>query len=360
MAKHQVFLVHGMGDFAAGWSVGSQQVLRDAWSKYQRIKELGLAGHFDFVEVTYNDIFEEIREQWRVNAAAAAGALSGTGLEDRAAQRLVALANAASGDDFARTHVLDVVMYRFMRQISERVTQSVRRQILDRLHSFAQNDTPSWSILGHSLGTAVVCDTLHAMFSQVVDGATLGERFKPDFVFMVANTSHLLWNKGGDSYASLVRPHSVDTLGMCWKYCDFSHELDPVPAVDAFDPPASWFPDGIKTSERSTFYADVKIRAADTQYLNVHGLNHYLSHPSVHVGIVNTLLGYEAATAAEAATVLANWRKKSLLQTELAKAKQQLLQSKISGQWTWQKVIDAIAQFRSLVLKQPKSEEGER
>ena len=295
MAKHQLFLVHGMGTYAKDWSLDARQALVDAYNSYALSKSMGLAAQIDFVEINYNDIFDEIRAQWKENATEAAGALSAVGLASQAASRLVELANAASGDDFLRTHVLDVVMYRFMKQISERITNAVRLQILNRLAAFPQDNQPSWSILGHSLGTAVVNDTLQAMFTQTAGGSMLGDRAKPDFVFMVANVSKLLWNKGGDYYSSVVRPHTVDSLGICWKYCSFAHELDPFPMVDPFNPPAAWFPAGTNTAQRPIFLSDVEIPARDIQDINVHGLTHYLSHPLVNSEIINTLTGFKAA-----------------------------------------------------------------
>jgi hypothetical protein len=97
---------------------------------------------------------------------------------------------------------------------------------------------------------------------------------KPDFVFMVANVGKLLWNKGGDFYSSVVRPHTVDSLGVCWKYCSFVHELDPFPMVDRFNPPASWFPEGTTPAQRPTFLFEGEIPARDVQDVNVHGLTH--------------------------------------------------------------------------------------
>ena len=358
MAKHQLFLVHGMGAYDKDWSLDAKQALLDAFGRYSLSKAMGLAGQFDFVEINYNDIFEEIRAIWKENAAEAAGALAALGLADSAANRLVELADVGTRDDFLRTHALDVVMYRFMKPISQRVSQSVRLQILSRLQAFPQNDQPSWSILGHSLGTSVVNDTLHAMFTQTVDGSVLGDRAKPDFVFMVANVARLLWNKGGDFYSSVVRPHTVDSLGICWKYCNFTHALDPFPMVDAFDPPAQWFPDGTTTAQRPIFLFDGEIPARDVQDVNVHGLTHYLSHPSVHSEIINTLAGFQVVTQTEVNTALREWREDTLPAQALKKV-QDLLRENTAVPSNWKKIIDMLFNIRSEVLASSKLKDGE-
>jgi hypothetical protein len=361
MAKHQVFLVHGMGDFNKDWSLDTQQTLRTAFAQYDRVKAMGLLGHFDFVEINYNDIFESIRAQWQANATAAAGALSAVGLAGSAASRLVDLANAGTGGDFFRTHVLDVVLYRFMKPITERVTQSVRSQILNRLKAFPQDDAPSWSVIGHSLGTAVVQDTLHAMFTETVDGVLLGDKFKPDFVFMVANVSKVLWNRGGDIYASALRPHTVDSLGLCWKYCSFSHELDPFPQVDPFDPPVSWFPEGATPVQREQLYfgETPTIRAQDVQDINVHGFNHYLSHPAVHSEIINTLVGLEVVRPADVTKALQAWRANTLVGNELKSARDLLRGLALGETDDWRAIVDALAKFRFAVQKLSALKEGE-
>jgi hypothetical protein len=359
MAKHQVFVVHGMGNYNKEWSLDAQRTLADAFNQYELVRQLGLTNQFEFVEIGYNQIFDEIRQQWQTNASAASTALVATGLASSAATRLVELANGATGQDFWRTHALDVVLYRFMKPISERIMQSVRLQILERLKVFPQNDVPSWSVLGHSLGSAVVNDTLHAMFTQPIDGVLLGDRFKPDFVFMVANVAKLLWNRGGDFYSSRVRPHTVDSLGMCWKYCNFRHELDPFPRVDPFDPPEHWFPEGLNSSQRESFFADVLIEAKDVQDINVHGLNHYLSHPAVHSVLINTLVGFEAVLSADINKALVKWRQDRLSGTALTQAKGKLASLGTVNAQDWTRIIEMLSLFRNLVQLDSTLAEGE-
>ena len=359
MAKQQLFLVHGMGSYSKGWCLDAKQTLLDSFSAYAVPRAMGLAAQFDIVEINYNELFDDIRELWRENAEAAAGAMTAVGLADAAAKRLVDLANGATGDDFWRTHVLDVVMYRFLKQINERVMQSVRQQILDRLFAFPENDRPAWSILGHSLGTAVVNDTLHAMFTQPVNGVMLGDRFKPDFIFMVANVSKVLWNKGGDYYSSEVRPHTIDSLGMCWRYCNFAHELDPFPRVDPFDPPDRWFPPGTTPKQHAALLANgPEIPALDIQDVNVHGLTHYLSHPYVHAEIINTLTGMEAVSQREIAAARTAWRKDSLSGNPL-KTVTDLLKSNTATPANWKKIIDMLFAVRAAVVDFSHLHDGE-
>jgi hypothetical protein len=339
-----------MGGFQEHWSLGVQQLLKDAFASFELPGKTGFDSDFQFVEVVYDDVFEDIRKLWRDEADKAQKAFALGGLDAPALKTLIDLANGASKDDFFRTHILDVGMFRFLKQVNEKLGQSLRRQILERLRAFSENDVPAWSVLAHSLGTAVTTETLHAMFTQPVDGKMLGDRFKPDFLFMVANVSRVLWSRGGEIYASEVKPHTLETRGMCFKYCDYAHELDPFPAALPFDrPPPSWFP---SAALADVVYEHTAIDKLDIQELNVHSLTHYLSHPDVHVSIFRTLLGAEEfITKKEVDDALKKWRKSLLPLALKAKAIADLGGFKISDPTSFADIFKQIAGLRLGALK---------
>lgn len=69
MAKHQVFLIHGMGNFDKDWSLGMQRQLKDIYASYTKVNNLRLLDDIEFVEIIYNNIFEKWR--WGVSLVAA-------------------------------------------------------------------------------------------------------------------------------------------------------------------------------------------------------------------------------------------------------------------------------------------------
>ncbi|WP_144006604.1 hypothetical protein [Pelomonas sp. KK5] len=320
MSKHQIFLVHGMGNFEAGWSEVIRKRLLDAFAQYPALKDGGFADAFEFKEILYNDTFEAWRKQWREDAQAAANALTAVGASSDAVQKLIEAAGAPGGGGFIATHVLDVVAFRFLTPIAQTVSRSVQAQILGHIKAFPVNDTPRYSIIAHSLGTSVVYETFHQMLTQVVDGGLLTPAFRPDNVFMVANTAKLLWNRGeGTAYPTVLSPDLIDNSGLCFRFCNFRHALDPVPAVDRFNPPDDWF---APSAPRSTVYRDDLIPAGDVQDINVHAFEHYLSHPIVHVPILRILTGFDKGVSkAEMDDAIEKWRAKTLSAQKLAKAK---------------------------------------
>ena len=111
MAKHQIFIVHGMGNFKKGWSSDIQTVIKDSYAGYENAAFAPFDDLFEFQELTYNTFFEERREAWKNKAEEINVMLAGNGFTDEAAKKLMDLAGAATGDDFFRTHILDVIMY---------------------------------------------------------------------------------------------------------------------------------------------------------------------------------------------------------------------------------------------------------
>lgn len=349
MPNTQLFIIHGMGDYAKGWSLTMQEDIRRTFDSYKKVKALSYIEGYDLVEVTYDDVFEDWRRQWREDAAAAAAAATAVGLDSGVAEKLLELAKATEGDDFFRTHVLDVLMYRFLRQVREQARQKVRGQILARLHAFPAGQLPSWSAIGHSLGTSVLHDTLHAMFSEPVDGVLLGDAYMPEYLFMVANVGKVVWSSGGEFYASKVKPHVLATRGLCWRYCNFDHQLDPFTHVDRFNPPPEWFPEEV---EKKRVFASVKLRNDDVQHWNVHALSHYWSHPDVHCEVIRTLLdNRKIISAKEHADAVKEWEEDAMAGAARKEVEAELKALQAKGKSGWAGITESLAKFRDKVIK---------
>lgn len=347
MANHQVFLVHGMGNFETGWSEAVRKRLTDAFKLYPKLNDNGFLNDIDFKEITYNDSFEEWRQQWKQDAEAAAASLTAVQADSQAVKNLISAAGAPGADSFLASHVLDVVAFRFLGPIAQTVCRSVQSQILGHLRSFPANDVPRYSIVAHSLGTSVVYESFQAMLTQSVDGSQLTPAFRPENVFMLANTAKLLWNKGGSAYPAVMSPDLMDNRGLCFRFANFRHALDPVPAVDRFNPPDDWFS---PTAPKANVFRDDIIPADDIQDINVHAFEHYLSHPIVHAPILRTLTGFDnGISKAEFDESVKNWRAQRLAVQKLNKAKAQLQQLGVKATQDWAREIDMFKAIRQLV-----------
>ncbi|MBL8342890.1 MAG: hypothetical protein JNL30_15590 [Rubrivivax sp.] len=345
MAKHQIFLLHGMGSFEPGWSARIQQQIGELFARYP-----GAAAFVDdveFKEITYDAAFEAWRTQWAQDAKGAAGALTAVGLAGGAAARLVELSGKASGDNLLRTHVLDVVAYRFLLPVAQEVWRSVQKQITGHLKSLPQGDSLHSSVIAHGLGTAVAYEAYHGMMTDGLDSVRLASAFRPDNVFLVANAVKPLWNRGGSVYPAVMAPSLSVADGWCFRMASFAHRLDPFARLERFDPPDSWFS---PMAPRGEVYLDATIAAEDLQDENVHAFEHYLGHPAVHVPLLRWLSFDAGISKKEHDAALAQWRTKSLATAAKAKARTRLEAALVSASKDWAREIKMLGLLREIML----------
>lgn len=347
-AKPQIFLVHGMGNFAPSWGNTVIKQITDLIDKYPILKQGNYKNNFGFKEILYNDEFESWRAQWKQDAQAATIAMKAVGLDGGIADALLKVASTTTPDQFLQTHVLDVILYRYFPQIRESVHRSIELQITKHLNSF--ESVPPYSIIAHSLGTAVIYKTLRAM---ITDSPPLANNFRPAYLFAISNTANALWGDDeGDLYDQDLGPSTMDHIGMCSKFGNFHHALDPFCNVDPFDrpnsrPPDYWFHD---PAIRNAVYVNVEIPEQDIQNINVHALEHYLSHPSVHVPILRILCRTRLVISDDDYNAaLAEWQKGRLLNRDFNNAKAKLNGILKSGGGRGEKLIRMLVDLRSLV-----------
>lgn len=357
MAKHQLFIVHGMGNFEESWSTDIQMIIKDSYAACDSAAFAPFDDLFEFQEITYNNLFEARRDAWKNKASEINAMLTANGFTDDAATKLMDLAGAATGDDFFRTHILDVIMYRFMPQIAEQIRRAIQSQFLMRLNEFPENEAVTWSIIAHSLGTSAIHDTLHAMFTHPVDGNLLPRSFRPKAVCMVANVSRVLWNDI-DFYGTDVRPSPLPSKGVCENFVNAHHALDPFPRVKPFHKPEDkWLTEHAKLAGS---YVNAKIPKEELTDWNVHGFGHYLKNPRVHVPIFRALLFFNFVKNAEFKTKREKYGKDLLKKTIRNKITRELEKVNPGALDDWEEITDVITKFRQIVLKETQSsDEGE-
>lgn len=346
MAKHILFLVHGMGKHDDGWSQDTQDLIKKLYGQYPELDLVPFDERFEFKEIRYDGLFEERREQWKSESGAVIKVLKAGGMEDSVAGRLAELAAAPAGDAFFGTHVIDVLLYRFISTIAEQIRVSVAKQLIQTIDAVPTRSLLRWSVLSHSLGTAVSHDTLHALYNTPIPGANDSPLSpadtRPRVIAMVANVSRVL-QTNVKVYDSLVRPSIDKTRGLCDYYLSARHQLDVFTIPKQFDPDDSW-PDSVT---RNAGRCQFVVTSAITDK-NVHALSQYLGNPKVHVPLFRYLTSKWSISDEEAKAAFVTYHGETL-QGQLENLRQQLKKTIPGENANWKEIVDALNKFFDLI-----------
>ncbi|HEX7053444.1 MAG TPA: hypothetical protein VF211_05845 [Burkholderiales bacterium] len=286
---HYVFLIHGMGSSSTGWSKNAKKLIEDHYDKkaYAFLADFPLSD-IKFVEINYNDIFDAYLDEAKQHAAdlGSWGKLVKTKDPTMSGVlgRIVGIAAKEPAKSFLITHLADVAFF-MATDLGWQVRARIAEQMGAALKDLKAKD--SWSIIAHSLGTRVATEVLQIGFTGAPSLASFG---KARFVMMVANTSYLLQElspyNAGDVYTNIVYP-ARKAMGVCHRYINVSHELDPFSFIKRFDPPSTWGNGEVFTQK---LYHPILLQAKDLTSKEVHSLEHYLRHPQVHTTLFRFLV----------------------------------------------------------------------
>ena len=269
------------------WATGAAKALKKQYEKYPSLvtpfEEL-----FEVVHINYDVVFNDVLTRWSEEAQT----ISAQGIDAaEIATRMVRWLEGAeqTDDNFAWTHVGDVVLYRFFNLVRQRVKAKVAKQIHEALEPNTDGAVTRWSIIAHSLGTAVTHDVLHAMNSSTPNEASIpildAIAPKPNVVAMLANVSKTLENDA-EVYESVVVPPTS-----CDVYLSANNVFDPFVSKKYYIP-EPFNPRGRplwdKAIDNKKF---IDIEPENIHEINVHSIQNYLVNPHVHVPLLRALCG---------------------------------------------------------------------
>ncbi len=297
MNKHIVFFVHGMGRHDKTWHEPGLNVLKSAYSEYDSFADLSLLDAIEVVPVVYDDRIETWRqrmsEEFSAFRAAFLSEVNPTEAKaDSFNKNLDQLESwIGVGDDpgFAWTHAADVLIYRWMSTLRTTIDVAVATQILAKL---ANMGATKWSILAHSLGTSVVHNVLHMLYTN---GTTTQPPLKaietrPQVVAMIANVSRVLQRPGAKVFETGVRPGQASTGALCSTYLNARHRWDPFVYPQPFAPDL-WPTPGTFANNAYQHLQPAHLHFEKDELFKVHDLDHYVRNPRVHVPLFRALFG---------------------------------------------------------------------
>jgi hypothetical protein len=321
MAKNVLFLIHGVGKQGEDWATqkdGAVLALQKVSEQYPFFKGENLNDIIDLVPIRYDDIFDRILGHW-ANLAEGIKAKAGAVGPDAVKTALELLSEADNDKNFFLTHGGDVILYRGFKLFAQRVQLRVISKIVETIAQKNRDSSSTsvrFNVLAHSLGTTVAHDALHLLGTenwlkqgyQFNEDKTVAdseketfdsslesmrarkvrnhpfspEEFRFDSVFMVSNTSPLLYTTQESPYQSIVRPGTDGhDSSYCRYYYNVDHTFDPISKVKRFQVPSEWtnFEGALKIENLNHFHAK-----------NIHALSHYLLHPKLHLHILTRLV----------------------------------------------------------------------
>jgi len=286
------------------WATGAAGVLKAQYEKYPSLLT-PFDDVFEPVYINYDVIFANVLQRW----AEEAQTITNAGIDAaEVATRMVRWMEgiAQTDDNFAWTHVGDVILYRFFNLIRQRVKVRVAKQIHDALEPNAEGAVTRWSIIAHSLGTAVTHDVVHAMNSTTPNeaGIPMLDALAPkaNVIAMLANVSKTLENDA-DVYSSVVVPPTS-----CNVYLSANNKYDPFVNEELLVP-ESFNPQGHAvwdTAANDKKFIDIK--PSNIHQVNVHSIDNYLINPNVHVPLLRALCGPGSIPNSLANTAIANFK----------------------------------------------------
>lgn len=299
---HRILCIHGIGKHGNDWVTevddldqSFDALFREKWKKYSALK-----GKFDDVvklhSIHFDDEIEKIFQSWATEAKklkdglATSPLLAGevgwfTDAIDKAAE-------SKDQSDWQFTHLLDVLMFVGSPSIQDRIITYVGNQILKLV---VANPNDNFSVIGHSMGTAVAHKVIQALFNEGVVTAngkrqSLKGHFSFQTVCMIANTSYSLSRDRANHYSGIVRPSLTVGQGCCTCWLNANHRLDPVGQFMKFDirKNPQWL--DAKVSTRKLHWDEPLSRISSAA---IHSINHYFRDPSFHIPFFELTFGVD-------------------------------------------------------------------
>lgn len=281
MTKHTLFLVHGMGHYeGTDWADKVWQKLAECSKQYKFFETNDLDDWAEPHPVQYDQHIRAALARWDRQATAFQQFAAGNEL--RIAGNLDWLTGISADDaGFLYTHVIDVIIYYLFKLEQGQIQDSVKLQIAEEIkRKRALDHAAEFSVMAHSLGTAVAHDALAELGgADTLDGQAntfSAQNFKFASIHMLANVSRIL-QSSPKVYDSVVRPGTrQQSTRYCLRMYSHQHTLDPFTIPRKFEP-VTWG-SRLEVNNLSHYRG-----------WNIHGWQHYLDHPRVHVPILKAI-----------------------------------------------------------------------
>lgn len=307
MSKHHLLCVHGIGKHPEDWvhkeKIENDRTFEELFKNQFNVMfpEKKFEDYFELHSISYDPEIEKILEQWQNTLATLTTDLSHIGDLPKSVDWYKKYAKKSrelrESNDAIATHAIDLLFYRFSVTLRTRLVEHVANRLVQKVREIREgNRWDPVSVLGHSMGTAMLNDALSIIFNHTVRVRflnlteheiedTLRGNFKFHSIIQVANCSFTLRHvKARDFYINAPGPGNSNQ-DECHFFININNDFDPVGKIAPFNPESpNWVEQDDDTRKRIT---DLNLDQISSKY--VHSINHYFRDPDVVENVFSTL-----------------------------------------------------------------------
>ena len=290
--KQVLILLHGMGKHTAdSFKKEVVDAANNALARYPTYNAVKFDDQVYIHSIGYDHIFEALRKKMAESGSALQTFIKNELGDNKLPEffnDLNDIEASLGGDKFVYTHVLDVIFY--LTLLGEKVRLYVASEILKVKNRYPS--TVRINILAHSLGTAVIHDTLNKLYTTdaSTDAQLNVDQHHLQSLWMIANVSDIITTFSGltGPYDSLVKPGAG---GCVVRLTNAFHRFDPftLKQFKRFDPDNSngWLKPDIY-QYRYKCYETTKVNR-----LNTHDIMGYLEDPVICHDFLNHFFDFK-------------------------------------------------------------------
>ncbi|GLQ21205.1 hypothetical protein GCM10007854_21600 [Algimonas porphyrae] len=314
-AKHVIFLVHGMGVYRKAsdgdpakrvddnqWFDSAQKTIKEAYDLYPYLKGRDFDDRYRFVNINYDEYFDALL----TNTADAVRDLSFM-LPKTVPSDLTKLFAKSKEieDNFFWTHIVDVLLYKFLKTARRSIKSHVIAKILRE--TLGPQDKPyskprRWTLIAHSMGSIVAHDAVSAIQEEALKSGYAKALQPASMIAMIANViAPLASDKFAPPYNDHMKP--AGPFSATYNYLSAAHRLDPLTQAVPFegeawndllgnghagggDGPFTYLPT-LNHYRPDLILDNGKLGSFDA--LIPHSFGHYFSNPKVHLPIFSAM-----------------------------------------------------------------------
>lgn len=308
MARHLIFLVHGMGVYSKQGANGKWEPDKSLWHDEQEAllkkhyqdyrSHINIPGFdmpefddaFEIVPIVYDQVFTRVLQEWanRADEMLATGVINSL---DFVKKIMGWMRSDKLMTEFFFTHFGDVFLYRYFDHFEQSVQANVQAGIVSKLIDQNSGVQRKWSVIGHSLGTKIVHDSIEALYHDST--INIGDEIQPaQVIALIANVCDVLERPDQNVVDSSIYPSGDATNNSACRHliCS-SHKWDFFTNIDPYKPKGGRWATATNARRFINLRNIETVDLSAENWWNVHSFKNYIAHPGIHIPLFMKMQG---------------------------------------------------------------------